>query len=118
MLNIREPVPLMEPVPTNSGIPGITSDTIPEFSTHSQTPTPTLMATTALTPTPTLMATPTLPPTTCNSGTEFRELGRTGIERNCTEFLGIPSNSGRFRNRFLIDLILEFRAGIGTSLNG
>ena len=96
MLNIPEPVPLMEPVPTNSGIPGITSDTIPEFPESLQTqfrnsvqthrhphphphpPTPT----TALTPTPTLMATPTLPPTTCNSGTEFRELGRTGIERN------------------------------------
>ncbi|CAF3359183.1 unnamed protein product [Rotaria socialis] len=67
MLNIPEPVPLMEPVPNNSGIPGITSDTIPEFSADSQTPTTT--------------------PTTCNSGTEFRELGRTGIERNYTEFL-------------------------------
>ncbi|CAF3601875.1 unnamed protein product [Rotaria socialis] len=60
------------------------------------------------------MATPTLTPTPCNSGTEFRELGRTGIERNYTEFLGIAPNSQRFR----IDLIPEFRTGIGSSLNG
>ena len=33
----------------------------------------------------------------CNSGTEFRELDRAGIERNYTELLGIPgipSDSG------------------------
>ncbi|CAF4503014.1 unnamed protein product, partial [Rotaria socialis] len=127
MLNIPEPVPLTEPIPPysgnsvyhlqhNSGIPRITayqfhiipgipfipSGFIPEFSTPT------------LTSTLTLMATPTLTPTPCNSGTEFRELGRTGIERNYTEFLGIAPNSQRFR----IDLIPEFRTGIGSSLNG
>ncbi|CAF1968453.1 unnamed protein product [Rotaria magnacalcarata] len=117
MLNIPEPVPHTEPIPSNSrnsvyhfqhnsGIPGITADqfnlipgipfnrsdsipelhriptdsdkfpSIPEFSAL----TPTLIAIPALTTT--LIARLTLTPTPCNSGTEFRELGRTGIKRN------------------------------------
>ncbi|CAM4849659.1 unnamed protein product [Rotaria magnacalcarata] len=121
MLNILEPVPLTEPIPSNSqnsvyhfqhnssipgitadqfhlipGIPFIPSDSIPEFSAITLTSTPTLMATPTLTPT--LIATPTFTPTPCNSSTEFRELGRTGVERNYTELLGISSNSQRFRN--------------------
>ncbi|CAM4921249.1 unnamed protein product [Rotaria socialis] len=73
------------------------------MATLTLTSTPTLMATLTLTSTPTLMATLTLTPTPCNSGAEFRELGRTGIQRKYMEFLGIPSNSQRFR----IDLIPE-----------
>ena len=53
----------------------------------------------------------------CDSGTEFRELGRTGIARNYTESLGIPGivgmDSGIEGNQFVGDSGIE---GIGSGM--